>query len=232
MNKKILLVEDDVSISEMVSDYLLKEGFDIVNASDGSEAIETFKKDSFDLILLDLMIPKINGMDVIKAIREISFVPILIISAKNSDVDKALGLGFGADDYLTKPFSLIELLARVSSAIRRTNEYSPTHVPAKSKTIKINELELDLDNYCVKNKGSEVKLTSKEFQILKLLMNHPKKVFSKEQIYRAVWDEDYFGEENAINVHISRLRDKIEDDPCNPKYIKTIWGIGYKLGDF
>lgn len=232
MNTKILLVEDDASISEMVSNYLLSEGFDIINTSDGADAIDKFNNNSFDLILVDLMIPKINGIEVIKIIRESSYVPILIISAKNNDVDKALGLGFGADDYITKPFSLIELSARINSALRRTNQYSLVNNPTKSKILKVNTLELNNDNYSVTNKGVEVNLTSKEFQILRLLMNNPKKVFSKEQIYRAVWNEDYFGDENAINVHISRLRDKIEDDTSTPKYIKTIWGIGYKLGEF
>lgn len=226
---KILLVEDDVEISEMVSVQLGKEGFDLVKAFDGEEAIANFAKDAFDLVILDLMIPKVSGMDMLKNIRENSKIPVLIMSAKDSDVDKALGLGFGADDYLTKPFSMIELTARVKAIIRRATDYSKDEQPMDSFR-QIGDLSIDLENFSVLKKGIEIKLTSKEFSILKLFVTNPSRVFTKAQLYRFIWNDDYYGDENVINVHIRRLREKIEDDPSAPCYIKTIWGIGYKLG--
>jgi DNA-binding response OmpR family regulator len=232
MQKNILVVEDDKSIAEMVQSHLTKEGFKVVHAADGAEALRLFSGQSFDLVLLDLMLPELDGMDVLRIVREKSFVPVLILSAKDSDVDKAIGLGFGADDYVTKPFSLIELSARVKAALRRASQYSQTVAAEEEGVIQIHELTLDIEHYQVSKNGLELKLTAKELQILKLLMTNPKRAFSKEQIYRAVWKDDYYGDENAINVHISRLREKIEDDPSKPQYIKTVWGIGYKLGEF
>lgn len=226
---KILLVEDDVEISEMVSVQLGKEGFDLVKAVDGEEAIVNFAKYAFDLVILDLMIPKVSGMDILKSIRENSKVPVLIMSAKDSDVDKALGLGFGADDYLTKPFSMIELTARVKAIIRRATDYSKEEQAVNSFR-QIGDLSIDLENFSVLKKGTEIKLTSKEFSILKLFVTNPSRVFTKAQLYRFIWNDDYYGDENVINVHIRRLREKIEDNPSDPCYIKTIWGIGYKLG--
>lgn len=226
---KILLVEDDVEISEMVGVQLNKEGFELVAAFDGEEAITNFAQYTFDLVILDLMIPKVSGMDILKSIRENSKVPVLIMSAKDSDVDKALGLGFGADDYLTKPFSMIELTARVKAIIRRATDYSSGE-QAVDNFLEIGDLSIDLENFSVLKKGTEIKLTSKEFSILKLFVTNPSRVFTKAQLYRFIWNDDYYGDENVINVHIRRLREKIEDDPSDPCYIKTIWGIGYKLG--
>ena len=214
----------------MVKDYLMNEGFQVVEAHDGQEALEKFKENDFDLILLDLMIPHIDGMTVLKKIREGSLIPILILSAKDSDLDKAIGLGFGADDYMSKPFSLIELSARIKAHIRRATKYFQTVSEEDSKDIlKINELEVDLKNFSVSRKGIELKLTSKEFEILKLFVTNRNRVFTKAQIYEYIWKDAYYGDENVINVHIRRLREKIEIDPSNPIYIKTIWGIGYKM---
>lgn len=232
MKQRILLVEDDRSISEMVEAYLTLEGFHIVHAADGEEALRLFSQETYDLILLDVMLPKLNGIDFLKKIREHSLLPVLILSAKDGDVDKALGLGFGADDYLAKPFSMIELLARVKAAIRRATLYSGVRNQEASNVLRVHELTIDTDNIGVSKRGKSIKLTSKEWQIIKLLTMNPTKVFTKEQIYRSVWNDDYFGDENVINVHISRLREKIEDDPSSPQYIKTLWGIGYKLGEF
>ncbi|WP_297420366.1 response regulator transcription factor [Clostridium sp.] len=232
MREKILLVEDDVSISEMVENYLVKEGFSIVTAFDGVEAVEKFSKESFNLVVLDIMMPKLDGMEVIKIIRNKSMIPILIMSAKDSDVDKAIGLGFGADDYIAKPFSMIEFSARVKAAIRRATKYSNADKKEENKIININELLIDLDNFLVSKNGAGINLTSKEFEILKLFATHPSRVFTKAQIYSFVWNDDYFGDDNVINVHMRRLREKIEDNPSQPKYIKTLWGIGYKLGEF
>ncbi|WP_047153942.1 response regulator transcription factor [Aneurinibacillus tyrosinisolvens] len=232
MQHKILLVEDDTSISEMVKNQFIKEGFAVTAAFDGEQAIELFARETFDLILLDLMLPKLDGMEFLKIIRGKSLIPILIMSAKDGDVDKALGLGFGADDYIAKPFSMIELVARVKAAIRRATHYSRTEKKEESKALQIGVLAIDLDNFSVHKNGSEIKLTSKEFHILKLFVTNPSRVFTKAQIYNLIWNDDYFGDENVINVHMRRLREKIEDDPSAPCYIKTLWGIGYKLGEF
>ncbi len=227
---KILLVEDDMEISAMLKNFLMTENYEVVTAPDGKSACETFFSDDFCLVLLDLMIPKMSGMEVMEKIRKSSTVPIIIISAKDTDSDKTLGLGLGADDYITKPFSVSEVLARIKAHIRRTTWYAagaPTQQPVLTK----GALTMDLNAYSVKKNGKEIELTVKEFEILKLLLQNPKKVYTKEQIYSLVWNDAYLGDENAVNVHISRLRTKIEDNPRTPAYIITVWGIGYKAGD-
>ena len=229
MNELILLVEDDEQIHEMVANHLKKEGYRVISAFDGDEAIRLFSQEKVDLILLDLMLPSSNGIDIVKEIREESLLPILIMSAKDSDVDKALGLGFGADDYIGKPFSLIEMTARINAALRRSNQYTPTASTNQENKVVVLDLIIDLDNFTVLKNGHEINLTVKEFQILSLLATHPKHVFTKGQLFERVWKETYYGDDNVINVHIRRLRSKIEDDPSKPTYIKTIWGIGYKM---
>ncbi|MFS0673463.1 response regulator transcription factor [Ornithinibacillus sp. 179-J 7C1 HS] len=231
MQKSILLVEDDREINGLVTNQLERENFRVLSVFDGEEALAVFEKEEVDLVLLDLMLPKLNGMDFLKRIREKSLTPVLIISAKGSDIDKALGLGFGADDYISKPFSMIELTARVSAAIRRSTQYQTVNNPSVSDTLQHKDLTLDLNTFSAQINGNFIKLTSKEFHMLKLFMANPSRVFTKEQIYQLIWEDDYYGNENVINVHIRRLREKIEEDPSNPKYIQTIWGIGYKLGE-
>ncbi|WNR44524.1 response regulator transcription factor [Paenibacillus roseipurpureus] len=233
MANSILLIEDDVAIAEMVRDHLKKDGLTVRHAPDGEAALRLFAEDSYDLILLDLMLPGVDGMEVLRRVRSTSTVPVLILSAKDSDVEKALGLGFGADDYLAKPFSLIELSARVKAILRRATHYASTPAAnVESPILHIHELTLYPEEHLVTKQGQPLNLTAKELLILKLLMSHPKRAFSKEQIYRSVWNDAYYDDVNAIQVHISRLREKIEDDPANPRYIKTVWGIGYKMGDF
>ncbi|MGH1045399.1 response regulator transcription factor [Bacillus mycoides] len=227
MSHHILLVEDDISIQEMVETYLVKEGFQVTIASDGEEGVNAFLKGSFDLIILDIMMPKLDGLEVVRIIREKSAVPILMMSAKDTDVDKAVGLGLGADDYICKPFSMIELAARVKAGIRRSKKYSA--VESKDEAIQIGDLIIDPINFTVEKKGRQLKLTLKEFEILKLFVKNQNRVFTKAQIYTLVWNEEYYGDDNVINVHMRRLREKIESDPSNPEYIKTLWGIGYKL---
>ncbi|EOO17240.1 MULTISPECIES: response regulator transcription factor [Bacillus] len=227
MSHHILLVEDDISIQEMVETYLVKEGFQVTIASDGEEGVNAFLKGSFDLIILDIMMPKLDGLEVVRIIREKSAVPILMMSAKDTDVDKAIGLGLGADDYICKPFSMIELAARVKAGIRRSTKYSA--VESKDEAIQIGDLIIDPINFTVEKKGRQLKLTLKEFEILKLFVKNQNRVFTKAQIYTLVWNEEYYGDDNVINVHMRRLREKIESDPSNPEYIKTLWGIGYKL---
>lgn len=226
--EKILLVEDDVEISTMLKNFLLTEQFEVVTAFDGESACEKFFSDSFSLVLLDLMLPKINGIEVMERIRKNNTVPIIIISAKDTDSDKTLGLGLGADDYITKPFSVTEVLARIKANLRRSMWSGGSE--KKQQIIEKGELIMNLDDYSVTKNGNKLELTSKEFEILKLLLQNQGKVYTKEQIYSLVWNDNYFGDENAVNVHISRLRNKIEDNPREPKYIITVWGIGYKLG--
>lgn len=234
MGKRLLLVEDDMSISDMVCSYLRMEGYEVDAAYDGDEALSRFRGGAYALVILDLMLPGTGGFEVLRSIRSDSYVPVLIMSAKDSDVDKALGLGHGADDYITKPFSMIELTARVKAALRRAGyaarpaDNQPAQEPNR---VRLPGLLVDLDNYTAEKNGETIKLTAKEFQILKLFAAHPGRVFTKAQIYSSVWEEEYYGDENVINVHMRRLREKIEDDPSNPRYIKTLWGIGYKLGE-
>lgn len=227
---KILLIEDDVEISAMLKNFLATEEFEVVTAYDGESACDKFFSDSFSLVLLDLMIPKMSGIEVMGKIRENNTVPIIIISAKDTDSDKTLGLGLGADDYITKPFSVTEVLARIKANIRRSTQYA-TGIASQQPVLKIGNLVMNINDYSVIKDGRKIELTSKEFEILKLLLQNPKKVYTKEQIYSHVWNDAYFGDENAVNVHISRLRNKIEENPREPKYIITVWGIGYKLGE-
>lgn len=236
--QRILLVEDDAEISEMLKNYLETENYEVICAFDGEEACVKFDSALFHLVLLDLMIPKISGMDVMQHIRKRSFVPVIIVSAKDSETDKTLGLALGADDYITKPFSVVEVLARIKANIRRATQYDALRgqqtVSEKSSVekdiIMVGELTMNLSDYTLTKNGKSVELTAKEFEILKLLMQNPKKVYTKEQLYSLVWNDAYFGDENAVNVHISRLRNKIEEYSRNPRYVLTVWGIGYKLG--
>ena len=225
-------MEDDREISEMLEEFLIQEAFEVVPAFDGLEACEKFEDGEFDLVLLDLMIPKMSGMDVMKTIREKSVVPILIVSAKDSLLDKSLGLELGADDYITKPFVMAEVLARIKANLRRTNQYAAgsSRRQEEPATLSCGDIQLNPADFTVRKRGKKIDLTAKEFEILRLLMQNPKKVYTKEQIYSLVWEDAYLGDENAVNVHISRLRNKIEDDARNPEYIITVWGFGYRIG--
>lgn len=232
MNHTILLVEDDRAISKMVGESLSKEGYTVLSVYDGEEALRLFnEKKNVDLILLDLMLPTIDGLECLRMIRLHSYVPVLIMSAKDEPVDKALGLRLGADDYIAKPFSLIELTARVNALIRRTTSYRKSEATNKDTIKQVGDLVIDLESYSVKKYDQEIKLTAKEFGILRLLVSKPTQAFTKEQLYQLVWQEEYVQDMNVINVHIRRLREKVEDEPSNPKYIKTLWGIGYRLGE-
>jgi DNA-binding response OmpR family regulator len=228
--EKILLIEDDVEICEMVKQFLTNEGFDLVIANDGEEGCKIFHEELFDIVLLDIMMPKMDGFKVMQRIRESSTVPIIILSARDTEFDKVSSLGMGADDYITKPFSITELLARIKSNLRRSIQYANQDVNHNIDELKAGDIVLKLNEFSVTKNENEIELTAKEFEILKLLMLNPKRVYTKAQIYSLVWDDNYFGDENTVNVQMSRLRNKIEDDPKNPRYIKTVWGIGYKLG--
>ncbi|WP_328802948.1 response regulator transcription factor [Saccharibacillus alkalitolerans] len=236
MEGNLLIIEDDAGISGMVADYMAKEGYRSTVVREGDRALEQFEADRYDLVLLDLMLPGRGGMDVLQQIRAVSRVPILIVSAKDNEVEKALGLRFGADDYIAKPFSLIELSARIEASIRRATQYSAPEAQAapraqENRLLKAGDLIVDPDSFSVRKNGEEVRLTAKEFQILKLMMQHPSRVYTKAMLYEQVWNEEYYNDDNAINVHMRRLREKIEDDPSNPRYLITLWGIGYRLGE-
>lgn len=229
MAQKILIVEDNVLISRSIESKLKEEMFEVKVVFDGDEAIKQFDMITYDAVLLDLMLPKISGENVLKHIRSKGDVPVIIISTKDTDVEKAINLGLGADDYLAKPFSMLELIARVKAVLRRAHKQMDKEVKQK---IEIGDLDVNLANFEVKKAGQMVDLTLKEFEILKLLLTHPDQTFSKQQMYRTVWGEEYYYNDNVINVHIRRLREKIEDDPSNPKIVVTMWGFGYKLGDY
>jgi len=233
MPHNVLLIEDDTQIVEMLRNYLVKEGCDVSAAYNGLDGIALFRQRDFDIVIVDMMMPKLDGIEVIKLIRENSSVPIIIMSAKDGDVDKAIGLGFGADDYIAKPFSLIEVSARIKAAIRRATKYSNAgpaadQAPPVPQVLTVGALRIDLDNFSASKNDVDLRLTAKEFEILKLFATNPNRVFTKAQLYGFIWNDEYYGDENVINVHIRRLREKIEDQPSEPRYIKTLWGIGYK----
>lgn len=230
---KILFVEDDRSISEMVSEYLASEEYNVVPVYDGSQAVELFNESRYDLVLVDLMLPGKSGMEVIKEIRKQSVIPIIIVTSKDDDATKTMGLNLGADDYVTKPFSLIELSSRIKANIRRAVIYSGNEEIA-DEIIQIQDLSINVTRHSVKRDGKELSLTYTEFEILKLLAAHPGQAFSKERIYDLVWKDPYLGNENVLNTHMNRLRaklmtDKETDHKTEHPYIKTLWGIGYKM---
>jgi len=222
----ILIVEDEQDIRELLEIHLSKEGYKIFTAEDGVQALNLFENKDIDIALLDVMIPKIDGFNVLKKIRETSEVPVIFITAREEESDKILGLGLGADDYVIKPFSPIEIIARVNAQLRRYYKYSnKTH---KTGTV-IGELMLDKESCGIYKNNIEVALNPKEYRLLEFILENPGKVYTKKQLYEIVWKDSYYGDSNTIMVHISHIREKIEDDPKNPKYLKTIRGIGYKM---
>ena len=223
----ILIIDDDPDINNMLAELLEKEGYRTLRAYSGTEAELLLSMQTPDLILLDLMLPGLSGEELLPLIKGL---PVLVLSAKTDMEHKINLLNHGACDYITKPFSVTEVLARIKANIRRTTQYASGTFMQQPVLIK-GALTMDLNAYSVKKDGKEIELTAKEFEILKLLLQNPKKVYTKEQIYSLVWNDAYLGDENAVNVHISRLRTKIEEDPRNPGYIVTVWGIGYKAGD-
>ena len=228
MDYKILICDDEKEILELIELYLGKEGYSVVKASDGQEAIEKVKNDTnFDLAIVDIMMPRVDGYKVIKEIRKLYNIPIIMLSAKNQDSDKILGLDLGADDYITKPFNPLELVARVNAQIRRVYKLSPKQ--NASPKIVIGDIELDTYNVKLIVRGKEVEVTSIEYGILKYLMENAGRILTKNQIFEAVWNEAFLSGDNTIMVHISRLRDKIEEDSRNPVYLKTVRGLGYKF---
>ncbi|NFE80686.1 response regulator transcription factor [Clostridium sporogenes] len=225
----ILIVEDDVNINNMIKESLIKEGYDAERAYNGLEAVEKFQGEEYHMVIMDVMMPVMDGIEAMRRIREKSKVPIIILSAKGEDSDKIIGLGMGADDYIVKPFSVPELIARVKSNIRRAIYYNETSANNEDKIYQYGDIKFNMNKYIVTKGGKELTLTAKEMKILKLFFENPNRVFTKVQIYDNVWGEEFLSDYNTVTVHMRRLRSKIEDDPNNPKLIETVWGIGYKL---
>ncbi len=225
MAEKILLVDDEESILDVSRRYLERDGYHVITAADGEEAISRWEKEKPDLIVLDLMMPLKDGMETAEEIRAVDDVPIIMLTALGQERDRLLGLTVGADDYLTKPFSPRELVLRVRNILRRTKRQ---HVE-KASFLTYGELTIDESRRKVTVDRNEVELTVKEFELLYLLASHPTRVFPRSQLIEAIWGYEFDGDGNTINVHIRRLREKIEKDSAEPKWIKTVWGIGYKF---
>ncbi|HZH59149.1 MAG TPA: response regulator transcription factor [Metabacillus sp.] len=226
-NYTVLVVDDDKEIREAIEIYLKNEGLTVLLASDGVEAIERLQENEVHLIILDVMMPRMDGISATFKIREQKNIPIIILSAKSEDTDKILGLQVGADDYVTKPFNPLELIARVKSQLRRYVTLG--HFEGRNRTIDINGLTIDQDAKEVAVNGDAVKLTPIEYKIVELLMMNAGRVFSISEIYERVWKEPCYNAENTVAVHIRKIREKIEIDPKNPRYLKVVWGIGYKM---
>jgi two-component system response regulator RegX3 len=224
---KILVVEDEKSFSEPLSFLLGKEGYNVEVAESGTDAVAKFNKNGADLILLDLMLPGMSGTDVCKEIRSHSMVPIIMLTAKDDEVDTVIGLELGADDYVTKPYSSRELLARIKAVLRRKGDFQLEE--GESTTVQVGEIKLDSDRHIVSFKGENVALPLKEFELLEFLMRNAGRVLTRIQIIDRIWGNDYVGDTKTLDVHIKRLRSKLEADPANPELIQTVRGLGYKM---
>ena len=229
MSYRILIAEDDNDIVEILRLYLENEGFELVISRDGEEALNNFESTSVDMALIDIIMPKLNGYELIKKMRDVSNIPIIVMSAKNMDSDKILGLTLGADDYLTKPFNPLEVVARIKSQLRRFYDLNTNVQEESNNVITVGELVMDPSNLSVNKNGQEINLTPTEFKILALMMKTPGKIYTKMQIFENINGDYYESDDNTLMVHISKIRDKIEDDPKSPKYLKTVRGLGYKI---
>lgn len=225
--KNILVAEDELDIQNLIKLTLADAGYTVFAANDGLEALVFLNKQPINLAILDVMMPKLDGFNLLRKIRETSNIPVIFLTARGEEIDKVMGLGVGADDYMVKPFGTSELIARVSAQLRRHNEYS-SEIRDNAK-IEIGRLTLDNNSCMLYKAGCAIELNAKEYKLLYHFMSAPEKVFTKKQLYRAVWDDEFYYDGNTIMVHISHLRNKIETDSKNPKYIKTIRGIGYKF---
>lgn len=223
MAKRILLVDDEPLIVKGLKFALEQDGYEIDSAGDGETALEKLKAGSYDMLLLDVMLPKLSGIEVCQTVRENSDIPIIMLTAKGEDMDKILGLEYGADDYMTKPFNILEVKARIKTILRRAGG-RPENVKTE---ITAGDLHINIGSRTAEAHGESVNLTVKEFDLLQLFMNNPGKVYSREELLEIIWGFDYLGDFRTVDVHIRRLREKIEQDPANPKHIMTKWGVGY-----
>lgn len=230
---KIALIEDELDIQELLAKELKKQGYEVITESNGILAEKRLMKEKeLNLVILDINLPDKDGISIMQELRKTSMVPILILSAKDTEFDKIIGLEHGADDYLTKPFSVYELLARVKSILRRNTDYlEQQEIKPVETEIRVFDFLLLPDEYAIKKQEGKIQLTNKEFLLLKLFIDNPNKLFTKYQLYKEIWNDEFLNDENVLNVTIRRLRKKIEVDPSNPKYVITVWGIGYKLGE-
>lgn len=222
MARKVLVVDDEKLIVKGIRFSLEQEGMQVDCAYDGQEALDMVKENTYDVILLDVMLPKFNGYEVCQQVREFSDVPIIMVTAKDDDMDKILGLEYGADDYITKPFNILEVKARIKAIMRRSSKKEE-----ESREATYGDLTIDCSSRRVYIEGSEVNLTAKEFDVLELLVFHPNKVYDRDALLDLVWGKDYPGDARTVDVHIRRLREKIEKNPSEPKYVHTKWGVGY-----
>lgn len=224
MARKVLVVDDEKLIVKGIRFSLEQDGMEVDCAYDGQEALDYINKNKYDVILLDVMLPVLNGFEVCQQIREFSNVPVIMLTAKGDDMDKILGLEYGADDYITKPFNILEVKARIKAIIRRSSVAETKELP---KVYSYNGLRIDIESRRGYINDNEVNLTAKEFNLLELLMLHPNKVYGREELLNTVWGYDYPGDVRTVDVHIRRLREKIEESPSNPVFIHTKWGVGY-----
>jgi DNA-binding response OmpR family regulator len=227
MPKKLLVVDDEPAIVKGLKFSLERDGYQIDAAYDGEEAIKMFDENQYDLVILDVMLPKMDGLTVLQRIREKSSVPVIMLTAKGEDMDKILGLEYGADDYITKPFNILELKARIKAIFRRTNDTNKND----QQIIRVKNMTINLANRSVTIDGKEVNLTAKEFDLLKLFATNPGKVYTRENLLELIWKYEYLGDVRTVDVHIRRLREKIEKNPSQPEFIFTKWGVGYYFAD-
>ena len=225
MAKKVLVVDDEKLIVKGIRFSLEQDGMEVDCAYDGEEALELVRAREYDIVLLDVMLPKVTGFEVCQQIREFSNVPVVMLTAKGDDMDKILGLEYGADDYITKPFNILEVKARIKAIMRRTTPKG--NAQSKSQVLQAGNLMLDCESRRVNVDGKEINLTAKEFDVLELLVFNPNKVYSRENLLNIVWGYEYPGDVRTVDVHIRRLREKIETNPSEPKYVHTKWGVGY-----
>ena len=228
MGKKVLVVDDEKLIVKGLRFSLEQEGMEVDCAYDGEEALEYARAKEYDIVLLDVMLPKLDGFEVCQQIREFSNMPIIMLTAKGEDMDKILGLEYGADDYITKPFNILEIKARIKAIMRRTGR---TEKEQKTRVVEAADLKMDLDSRRLFIAGREINLTAKEFDLLELMALNPGKVYSRENLLNTVWGYEYPGDVRTVDVHIRRLREKIEANPSEPKYVHTKWGVGYYFQD-
>lgn len=225
MAAKVLVVDDERMIVKGLRYSLMQEGYEVDCAYDGEEAVNSIHEKQYDIVLLDVMLPKLSGFEVLQQVREFSDVPIIMLTAKGDDMDKILGLEYGADDYMTKPFNILEVKARIKAVMRRSRKEEAAR--PRGESLSAGGLTLDLENRRTFKGSDEILLTSKEFEIIRILMENPGKVYKREDLLKAVWGDDYPGDERTVDVHVRRLREKIESDAGNPTYVHTRWGIGY-----
>ena len=224
---RVLVVDDEKLIVKGIRFSLEQDNYQVDCAYDGEEALELAKTNTYDIVLLDVMLPKLNGFEVCQQIREFSNVPIIMLTAKGDDMDKILGLEYGADDYITKPFNILEVKARIKAIMRRMSPKKEAAPKNENLFLEVKDMKLDIEGHRVYIRDKEINLTSKEFELLELLISHPNKVYSREKLLKLVWGTDYPGDARTVDVHIRRLREKIEENPSDPRYVHTKWGVGY-----